>query len=139
MRNYSFIDEIIINIDFTAKTIFGGHRGERHYPPKSTDTSLNSVEKKHSIGLMRVNNVGEVCAQALYQGQALASNNKELIKELEDAAVEEIDHLYWTEQRIRELGGSLSYFNWVWFAGSFSMGYVAGLLGDEWNLSLIHI
>ena len=136
MRILSITDNILIKADFVLKTICGGHSGDRAYPAKSKD-SLTQEEKRHSIGLMRVNNVGEVCAQALYEAQALATNNKDLVKELEHAAFEEIDHLHWTEQRIRELGGSLSYFNAIWYAGAFTMGYVAGLCGDDWNLGFL--
>lgn len=136
MRNFSLVDGILIKADFLLKTIAGGHSGNRAYPAVSKD-NLTPEEKKHSIGLMRVNNVGEVCAQALYESQALATSNKDLVKELEHAAFEEIDHLYWTETRINELGGNLSCLNPLWYAGSFAMGYIAGLCGDDINLGFL--
>jgi ubiquinone biosynthesis monooxygenase Coq7 len=86
---------------------------------------------------MRVNHVGEVCAQALYAGQALTARNQAVRAELEQAAREETDHLAWCEQRINELGGRTSLLNPLWFGGAFGMGMVAGLLGDKWNLGFL--
>lgn len=86
---------------------------------------------------MRVNHCGEVCAQALYQGQALASENAELKRALEQAAREEEDHLAWTEARIAELGGRTSLLNPLWYAGSLAMGFAAGKAGDAWNLGFL--
>ncbi len=86
---------------------------------------------------MRVNHCGEVCAQALYQGQALASDNEELKRALAHAAREEEDHLAWTEQRIAELGGRTSLLNPLWYAGSLAIGFAAGKAGDAWNLGFL--
>lgn len=86
---------------------------------------------------MRINHVGEVCAQALYQGQSLTARNPEIREELERAAQEEVDHLAWSAERIRELGGRPSLLNPLWYAGSFAIGAVAGALGDRWNLAFL--
>ena len=119
------------------KTIFGGHTAARTYPGDGLQPNLNQQESQHSIGLMRVNNVGEVCAQALYQGQSLATANKNLALKLNEAAIEEIDHLAWTKQRLDELGGKVSLFNPLWYASSFAIGYIAGTLGDQWSLGFL--
>jgi ubiquinone biosynthesis monooxygenase Coq7 len=86
---------------------------------------------------MRVNHVGEVCAQALYQGQALTARNPEARAALEEAAREETDHLAWCEDRLNELGGRKSLLNPLWYAGSFALGATAGVLGDKWNLGFL--
>ncbi|MBT4803943.1 MAG: 2-polyprenyl-3-methyl-6-methoxy-1,4-benzoquinone monooxygenase [Legionellales bacterium] len=137
MRNYSDIDHLIMHVDSMLKTVCGGNSGTRDYPVISSESNLTAAEVKQSIGLMRVNNVGEVCAQALYQGQALASTNIDLALKLQEASDEEIDHLAWTEQRLNELGGRLSYLNLFWYTGSFSLGYIAGVMGDKWSLGFL--
>lgn len=86
---------------------------------------------------MRVNHSGEICAQALYQGQAMTARDSASRQALEQAALEETEHLAWTERRIEELGGRKSLLNPLWYAGSFALGAVAGLLGDKWNLGLL--
>lgn len=101
------------------------------------EAELSADDKKHALGLMRVNHCGEVCAQALYQGQALTARNPQAKEALQHAAFEETEHLAWTEQRIRELGGHSSLLNPVWYTGSLVMGVTAGLLGDKWNLGFL--
>ena len=86
---------------------------------------------------MRINHVGEVCAQALYQGQALTARNPAAREALRHAAFEEVEHLAWTEKRIRELGGRTSVFNPLWYTGSLAIGVAAGVLGDKWNLGFL--
>ena len=86
---------------------------------------------------MRINHVGEICAQALYQSQALTSRSPEIRKKMKQASEEEIDHLAWCEQRLGELGGRKSYLNPIWYAGSFAIGTAAGLAGDKWNLGFV--
>jgi ubiquinone biosynthesis monooxygenase Coq7 len=98
---------------------------------------MNDTERKHGAALMRVNHAGEVCAQALYQGQALTARNAAARNALERAADEETEHLAWTERRIEELGGRKSVLNPLWYAGSFALGAAAGLLGDKWNLGFL--
>ena len=135
-RTYNFADKICINLDQAVKTILGGHVSARDYPTKAED-HLDDEEKTLSARLMRVNHVGEVCAQALYQGQRLATKNTKLAQALNAAALEEVDHLAWTEQRIAELGGHTSYLNPVWYSGALVMGFIAGKCGDAWSLGFL--
>jgi ubiquinone biosynthesis monooxygenase Coq7 len=99
------------------------------------EADLGETERRHAARLMRVNHCGEVCAQALYQGQALASDR--LRDALDRAAREEADHLAWCERRIHELGGRLSLLNPLWYSGSLAVGYIAGKFGDDWNLGFL--
>jgi ubiquinone biosynthesis monooxygenase Coq7 len=101
------------------------------------ESELDAEERAQAAALMRVNHVGEVCAQALYQGQSLTARNEEAKRALRKAAEEEEDHLAWSADRIRELGGRLSLLNPVWYAGSFAIGAAAGALGDKWNLAFL--
>jgi ubiquinone biosynthesis monooxygenase Coq7 len=103
----------------------------------SLTSALTEEEKKHAAGLMRVNHVGEVCAQALYQAQRLTSPSTHLQAQLAHAAKEEEDHLVWCAQRLEELGSRPSLLNPVWFAGSFAIGTLAGLAGDPWSLGFV--
>jgi ubiquinone biosynthesis monooxygenase Coq7 len=98
---------------------------------------MTEDEKKLAAALMRVNHCGEICAQALYQGQGLTARNSEVKHELAQAAREETEHLAWTEQRIRELGGRKSLLNPLWYGGSLLIGAAAGALGDRWNLGFL--
>ena len=98
---------------------------------------MSEQERTHVCGLMRVNHVGEICAQALYQGQALTSRDPALREALRGAADEETEHLAWTEQRIAELGGRKSLLNPLWYVGALSMGLIAGEFGDKWNLGFL--
>ena len=132
------IDRAIIEIDRALRTIFAPARSVRPMPGGSLpDVELDATQKRHVIGLMRVNHCGEICAQALYQGQALTSRDPVVKEALRGAANEETEHLAWTEQRIAELGGHKSLLNPLWYAGSLSMGLVAGGLGDKWNLGFL--
>ena len=101
------------------------------------ESALTERERTLSASLMRVNHSGEICAQALYQGQALTARNPRAKAALEQAAREETEHLAWTETRIRELGGRKSLLNPLWYAGSFAIGAAAGLVGDRWNLGFL--
>jgi len=98
---------------------------------------LSAAEKRHAAALMRVNHSGEVCAQALYQGQALTARDDTVRKTLERAAAEETEHLAWTAQRIDELGGRVSVLNPFFYTGSFAIGALSGLLGDKWNMGFL--
>lgn len=98
---------------------------------------MSPEQRRMSIGLMRVNHAGEVSAQALYHGQSLTARQTEVRGSLEQAAAEENDHLAWCKERLDELGGRPSVLSPVWYAGSFAMGAVAGLLGDRWNLGFL--
>jgi ubiquinone biosynthesis monooxygenase Coq7 len=101
------------------------------------EAELSADEKRHVAALMRVNHCGEICAQALYQGQALGSRDPAVKHELVQAAWEETEHLNWTETRIAELGGRKSIFNPLWYAGSLAIGVVAGKCGDSWSLGFL--
>ena len=132
------IDALIIQVDKGLRTLAGTPRAARPMPAGEGESApLSPEERREAAALMRVNHCGEVCAQALYQGQALASGNAELKRALEQAAREEEDHLAWAEQRIEELGGRTSLLNPLWYAGSFAIGALAGALGDRWNLAFL--
>ena len=134
----SALDRLIVEIDKGVRTVLGVHAGGRPTPGADlAEADLDDSARRHAAGLMRVNHCGEVCAQALYQGQALASGNAGLRRALDAAAREEEDHLAWTEARIRALGGRTSRLNPLWYAGSLAMGYAAGKAGDAWNLGFL--
>ena len=104
---------------------------------KIKDSDLSDNEKKQVAGLMRVNHAGEVCAQALYQGQALTAKLDDVREQMQEAAAQEVDHLSWCEERLSELGSSPSKLNPLWYAGSFMIGAVAGLAGDKYSLGFV--
>ena len=132
------LDQLITTFDLGLRTVFATPHASRPYPAAAApEADLSEAEKAHAAALMRVNHVGEVCAQALYAGQALTAKNENVRGELEQAAREETDHLAWCEQRIAELGGRKSLLNPLWFGGAFGIGVVAGLLGDKWNLGFL--
>lgn len=132
------IDRCITEFDKGLRTMFGVHPSARPMPGKDLpEADLSEADRRHAAALMRVNHCGEVCAQALYQGQALASGSESLRDALDGAAREEADHLAWCEGRIRELGGRLSALNPVWYAGALTLGFAAGKLGDAWNLGFL--
>jgi 3-demethoxyubiquinol 3-hydroxylase len=138
-RDYTPIDRALVNLDQVLRTLFGRPRvTERHNPAEHfPDVDLSEEERRHIGRLMRINHTGEVCAQALYQGQAVTARQSELRERLERSAREENDHLAWCEQRIEELGGRKSLLNPLWYAGSFAMGAAAGLAGDKWSLGFV--
>jgi ubiquinone biosynthesis monooxygenase Coq7 len=132
------LDRCISAVDKVVRVLFGEPVAHRPSPAEATpETNLDQAARRHAAALMRVNHCGEVCAQALYQGQALASSNDVVRKALDKAAREESDHLAWSAERVRELDGRLSLLNPVWYAGSFALGYVAGRLGEDWNLGFL--
>jgi ubiquinone biosynthesis monooxygenase Coq7 len=131
------IDTLIVEIDKAVRAVIGVAQAARPMPRAAEDPVLSEAERRHAAALMRVNHCGEVCAQALYQGQALASSSGEIKAALARAAREEADHLAWSEQRIGELGGRASLLNPLWYAGSLAIGYVAGRFGDAWNLGFL--
>ncbi|MFA5083666.1 MAG: 2-polyprenyl-3-methyl-6-methoxy-1,4-benzoquinone monooxygenase [Hydrogenophilaceae bacterium] len=131
-------DSMIINFDKALRTIFASAATRRPYPDAGLDEAeLSEAEKRHAAGLMRVNHSGEVCAQALYQGQALTARNPEAAQALVEASDEETEHLAWCEKRLNELGSRKSFLNPVLYAGSFGLGVLAGALGDKWNLGFL--
>ncbi|MCL4801832.1 MAG: 2-polyprenyl-3-methyl-6-methoxy-1,4-benzoquinone monooxygenase [Burkholderiales bacterium] len=134
----SALDRLIVEADKGVRAVLGVHAVSRPVPGRDLpEAALGDEARRHAAGLMRVNHCGEVCAQALYQGQALASDNAELKRRLAAAAREEEDHLAWTEARIRELGGATSLLNPLWYLGSLAIGYAAGKAGDAWNLGFL--
>lgn len=132
------IDALILEFDRALRTLAASATTVRPVPGKDIpDCALDAEERRHVVGLMRVNHCGEVCAQALYQGQALTSRDSEVRDALRKAADEETEHLAWTERRIAELGGRTSVLNPLWYLGSLSIGVAAGLFGDKWNLGFL--
>ena len=122
----------ILAADSALRTLFAEPRASRPTPLASrAELALTAVEQRESAALMRVNHVGEVCAQALYTGQALACQNPTLRAQLSEASREETDHLAWTQQRLNELKGRPSLLNPLWYAGAFAIGYAAGKLGGD--------
>jgi ubiquinone biosynthesis monooxygenase Coq7 len=131
-------DRLVSELDKVVRVLFGEAVAGRPGPALgATEDNLDSARRRHAAALMRVNHCGEVCAQALYQGQALASSDTTIKDALEKAAKEEGDHLAWSAERVRELGGRLSLLNPLWYAGSFALGYAAGRFGDDWNLGFL--
>ncbi len=132
------LDHLIIEFDKALRTVFAAAPTARARPGEHLpDAELSPAEKRHAAALMRVNHVGEVCAQALYQGQALTSRDPATREALVQAAWEETEHLNWTEKRIAELGGRKSLLNPLWYAGSLALGVLAGKCGDKWNLGFL--
>lgn len=132
------IDFLILECDRALRTLAAPARSQRPVPgAELLDAGLSDQQRRHAAGLMRVNHCGEVCAQALYQGQSLTSRQPHVRDALRKAAEEETEHLAWTEQRIGELGGRKSLLNPLWYMGSLSLGIVAGVLGDKWNLGFL--
>jgi ubiquinone biosynthesis monooxygenase Coq7 len=133
------LDRFIIEFDKGLKTLAATAHSVRPYPDQnvSLSTELNSTEKRHAAALMRINHCGEVCAQALYNGQALTTKNPQTVRALEQASKEETEHLAWCERRIQELGGRTSLLNPIWYVSSFTLGAIAGALGDKWNLGFL--
>ena len=133
------IDGFIIEFDRALRSIVGATPMRRSVPESSTmsDVELSVEEKKHAAGLMRVNHVGEVCAQALYQSQKLHAKSDDLNNILEHAAIEEEDHIAWCERRLEELDSRPSLLNPIWYAGSFVLGSIAGLAGDKISLGFV--
>jgi ubiquinone biosynthesis monooxygenase Coq7 len=139
------VDRFIIEFDTALRSVFGGAQAHRPIPipipiASADDQSsglLDAKEREHAAGLMRVNHVGEVCAQALYQSQKLVARDPEVRKMLNHSAREEMDHLAWCESRLQELGSHTSYLNPIWYAGSFAIGLAAGLAGDKWSLGFV--
>lgn len=138
-RNYTPLDSLLMGIDTTVRTLFGQPKiTERANPAENIpEADIDEKTRDHTARLMRINHTGEVCAQALYQGQALTAKLPEVRKNMERAAAEENDHLDWCETRLKELGSHTSFTNPFWYAGSFAIGAVAGIAGDKWSLGFV--
>ncbi|MBU3574608.1 2-polyprenyl-3-methyl-6-methoxy-1,4-benzoquinone monooxygenase [Polynucleobacter sp. UK-Mo-2m-Kol15] len=133
------MDRVISEFDTALRSVVGGAHAHRSMPglDKQSTPSLDAKQREHAAGLMRVNHVGEVCAQALYQSQKLVARNPEIRQMLDHSGQEEMDHLAWCETRLQELGSHASYLNPIWYAGSFVIGLAAGLAGDKWSLGFV--
>lgn len=138
-RQLSLIDKLIVNLDQGMRTLLpGAARAERASPAASAEANaLSETERKHVAGLMRINHTGEVCAQALYQGQALTAQLVSVRDAMDNAAREEIDHLAWCEQRLRELDSHTSLLNPLFYGASFAIGAIAGAIGDRVSLGFV--
>ena len=139
MRQYSPIDKAIANVDKALKTLIPfSNRSHQPNPADRHEEGEVEVQKlKHIAGLMRINHTGEVCAQGLYQGQAATAKLTEVRTTMEQAADEEIDHLVWCEQRLKQLNARTSLLNPAFYGMSFTIGAVAGLIGDKYSLGFV--
>jgi len=138
-RRLSFIDQLISTADNALRTLSGQQADPARPSPAQplADAELNDRERRHAAGLMRVNHSGEICAQALYQGQALTARLPAVRHDMEQAALEEQDHLAWCEQRLQDLDSRTSVLNPVWYALSFGIGAGAGLVSDRLSLGFV--
>jgi ubiquinone biosynthesis monooxygenase Coq7 len=136
---YDGIDKLLINVDIGLRTLWGVPQGTGRQTPSAEmqETELSAEQKRLSAALMRINHAGEIAAQALYQSQALTARDKTVRDKMQRAAIEENDHLIWCEQRLQQLGSHTSYLGGFWYVGSFSIGTLAGLAGDKWNLGFV--
>jgi len=138
-RNLSLLDRLLGEADTVLRTL--SDRGQNAVRPSPSeghqDTELDEQQRAHVSGLMRVNHTGEVCAQALYQGQALTAKLPTVREEMQQAAQEEVDHLVWCEERLRELGSNPSILNPAWYGVSFLLGAAAGAIGDQLSLGFV--
>jgi ubiquinone biosynthesis monooxygenase Coq7 len=132
------MNPFINTLDQALRTVFAPHHASRPNPAVGVATlQMTDAERKQAGALMRVNHVGEVCAQALYAAQALSTRDAQLRQQFEQAGQEEADHLAWTHQRLAELGARPSLLNPLWYAGAFGLGLVAGRLGDAVSLGFL--
>ena len=138
-RHYSTLDRIISAMDEALRISTGeAPAPQRHNPAGELGSvELDEQQRRHVAGLMRINHTGEVCAQALYAGQAATARNDATREAMQSAADEEIDHLSWCEDRLKELDSRPSVLNPLWYAGSFAIGAAAGIAGDDWSLGFV--
>lgn len=132
------IDNLITTFDNAVRTLHGVYNNERAYPARDINpVELDDAERQHVAGLIRVDHVGEICAQALYQGQAFTARDDGIRLHMLHAAAEEADHLDWCKRRLDELNSHTSLLNPLWYGGSFAIGAAAGIAGDGWNLGFV--
>ena len=138
-RHMTAMDRILIRIDEALRLSTGTAPAPARPNPAADlpDLELEFSTREHVAGLMRVNHAGEICAQALYAGQAITARDERVREAMQQAAAEEIDHLAWCESRLEELDSRPSMLNPLWYAGSFAIGAVAGLAGDRWSLGFV--
>jgi ubiquinone biosynthesis monooxygenase Coq7 len=138
MRKFNLIDKALMQVDQALRTSYGHAHAERENPARGIeDGELGGEDEQRSAGLMRINHSGEVCAQALYFGQALSAQDAAVNGQMMQAANEETDHLAWCHERLLELNSNSSVLNPLWYLGSFTIGAVAGAAGDRWSLGFV--
>ena len=138
MRHYTGLDKLINSFDQALRSIVpDATAAQRPNPAADTEAQLCVSDARHVAGLMRVNHTGEVCAQALYHGQALTAKLPQVRQDMQQAAIEEQDHLAWCEDRLKELDSHTSLLNPVWYGLSFGMGALAGIAGDKYSLGFV--
>jgi ubiquinone biosynthesis monooxygenase Coq7 len=138
-RSFTSVDRLIIGVDNALRVVTGNAQKASRDNPAGTipEVIMEENNRKHAAGLMRINHAGEVCAQALYAGQAVTARSPEVQAEMQQAANEEIDHLSWCKDRLDELESRPSLLDPLWYAGSFGIGAIAGLAGDGWSLGFL--
>ncbi|EKD73794.1 MAG: hypothetical protein ACD_45C00183G0010 [uncultured bacterium] len=138
-RHYTLLDHLCLGVDQALRAISANAKTTaRPYPAENIlEVDLTREQRQHTAALMRINHAGEVCAQALYHGQGLVSHRHDVKKKMQQAAIEEGDHLAWCNRRLAELNSHVSYLNPFWYAGSFAMGLTAGIIGDKWSLGFL--
>lgn len=138
-RRHTLLDGLLLQVDRALRTLVADAPVPDRISPAKTseEQALSDEEKRHAAGLMRVNHSGEVCAQALYQGQAMTAKLLSVRKDMEQAADEEIDHLAWCEERVKQLGSHPSLLNPLWYGLSFGIGATAGLISDKLSLGFV--
>lgn len=139
-QQHTFLDNLVMQFDQGMQAVFGSPTGTKRKNPAAyvmENKNMTSEQRKESARLMRVNHTGEVCAQALYQGQAVTSQDVKVKELMQHSANEESDHLLWCEHRIKELGGRTSYLNPFFYTNSFLLGAFAGWCGDKWSLGFL--
>lgn len=137
--NLDFLDRCLVQFDQALRSCVPGSSNARRSSPGGTakEQELNEADRAHAAGLMRINHTGEVCAQALYQGQAATAKLNDVRQSMEDAAAEEVDHLAWCEERLQQLDSRPSALNPLWYTLSYGVGAAAGLAGDKWSLGFV--
>ena len=138
-RRLSPVDKLLAQADSVRRTLVGNSSRARRPSPAQghTEADLSAAKRRHVAGLMRVNHTGEVCAQALYQGQAMTARLDDVREDMQQAAGEEVDHLVWCANRLRELHSHTSHLNPAWYGLSFALGAVAGAIGDRVSLGFV--
>jgi 3-demethoxyubiquinol 3-hydroxylase len=138
IRHHSPVDRLLGQVDEALRTLFATPSSARENPAAGKpDDAMDASARELAGRLMRINHTGEICAQALYQGQALTAHRADVREKMEQSAREENDHLAWTEARLREVGSHTSYLNPLFYLGSFALGAAAGLAGDKWSLGFV--
>src|SRR5436190_6655352 len=139
LRRYSLADQLCLGFDQFLRAVSNRPKttGRENPADPMQESIMTAAERKHAAALMRINHTGEVCAQALYHSQGMVSRCYTMKSKMQLAAIEEGDHLAWCKQRVFELGSHTSYLNPFWYAGSFSLGFAAGLVGDAWSLGFV--